>query len=91
MRLENLSVAYDFPTKPQKKFNLKLYLSTQNLLTISSFTGNDPELRLSNVDAALIPGIVNPNYWGVSRNLSGLDRGRYPITQTLVFGAVLKL
>lgn len=91
MRLENLSLAYDFPTKSQKKFNLKLYLSAQNLLTISSFTGNDPELRLSNVEASLIPGIVNPNYWGVSRNLSGLDRGRYPITQTLVLGAVLKL
>lgn len=91
MRLENLSIAYDFSTKSQKKFNLKLYLSTQNLLTISLFTGNDPEIRLSNVGTPLSPGIVNPNYWGVSRDLSGLDRGRYPITQTLVFGAVLKL
>lgn len=91
MRLDNLSIAYDFPQKPQKKFNLKLYLSAQNLLTISSFTGNDPELRLSNIQEPLIPGIVNPNYWGVSRDLNELDRGRYPITKTLLFGAVLKL
>lgn len=91
IRLENLSVAYDFPTKSQKKFNLKLYLSAQNLLTISSFTGNDPEVRLNNVGNPLVPGLVNPNYTGINRELAGLDRGRYPITQTLVFGATLKL
>ncbi len=91
MRLENLSIAFDFPEKPQKKFNLKLYLSAQNLLTISSFTGNDPEVRLSNVGTPLLPGIVNPNYYGSNRDLSIFDRGRYPLTQTLVFGATLKL
>lgn len=90
-RLDNLSIAYDFPKSPQKKQHLKLYLSAQNLLTISSFNGNDPEVRLSNVGTALLPGIVNPNYYGSNRDLSIFDRGRYPITQTLVLGAVLKL
>jgi hypothetical protein len=38
-----------------------------------------------------LPGIVNPNYYGSNRDLSIFDRGRYPIAQTLVLGAVLKL
>ena len=91
MRLDNLSIGYDFPQSPQKKQHLRLYLSAQNLLTISSFTGNDPEVRLSNVGTSLLPGIVNPNYYGSNRDLNIFDRGRYPITQTLVFGATLKL
>lgn len=91
LRLDNLSIAYDFPQSVQKKQHLSLYLRAQNLLTISSFTGNDPEVRLSNVGTPLLPGIVNPNYSGSNRDLNIFDRGRYPITQTLVFGATLKL
>jgi TonB-dependent starch-binding outer membrane protein SusC len=91
LRLDNLSIAYNFPKSVQKKQHLSLYLSAQNLLTISSFTGNDPEVRLSNVGTPLLPGIVNPNYSGSNRDLSVFDRGRYPIAQTLVFGATLKL
>lgn len=90
-RLDNLSIAYDFTKNPQKEHNLQIYLSAQNLLTLTSFSGNDPEVRLSNVGAPLLPGIVNPNYGGNVRDLDFLDRGRYPITRTLVIGAKLKL
>lgn len=90
-RLDNLSIAYDFTKNPQKEHNLQIYLSAQNLFTLTSFSGNDPEVRLSNIGAPLLPGIVNPNYGGNVRNLNFLDRGRYPITQTLVVGAKLKL
>lgn len=90
-RLDNLSIAYHFPQKPHKKQHLQLHLSAQNLLTISSFSGNDPEVRLSNIGAPLVPGIVNPNYFGSSSNLNVLDRGRYPLVRTLTLGAKLKL
>lgn len=91
IRLENLSLAYDFTKNPQKEHNLQLYISAQNLFTLSSFSGNDPEVRLSNVGAPLVPGIVNPNYFGNNSNLNFIDRGRYPLTRTLTLGAKLKL
>ena len=70
-------------TKPKQ---LQFYIGVQNLLTISSFKGNDPEVRLSNLGARLVPGIVNTNYWGFQQNLNSVDRGRYPITQSWFFG-----
>jgi len=87
IRLENLSLSYDVPflknTKPKQ---LQFYIGVQNLLTISSFKGNDPEVRLSNLGARLVPGIVNTNYWGFQQNLNSVDRGRYPITQSWFIG-----
>lgn len=92
LRLDNLSLGYDVPwSKANAKRSLFIYLSAQNLLTITQFNGNDPEIRLSNVGATLIPGLVNPNYWGNPRDLSGIDRGRYPLTQTWVLGVKMKL
>lgn len=92
LRLENLSLAYDVPfAKPGSRKSLNLYFSVQNLLTFTSFTGNDPEIRLSNLGAGLVPGLVNPNYFGIQRSLKDVDRGRYPLTRTLTIGAKLKL
>lgn len=92
-RLDNLSIAYDFVKKPQKEQNLQLYISAQNLVTLSSFIANDPEVRLSRIGAPLLPGIVNVNNYfsGVDEDLNNFDRGRYPLTKTLVIGAKLKL
>jgi hypothetical protein len=92
LRLENLSLAYDVPfAKRGSNKSLNLYFSVQNLLTFTSFTGNDPEIRLSNLGAGLVPGLVNPNYFGIQRSLKDVDRGRYPLTRTLTIGAKLKL
>jgi TonB-dependent starch-binding outer membrane protein SusC len=92
LRLENLSLGYDLPiANPQKKRKLHLYLSTQNLLTLTGFSGNDAEPRLINQNSPLIPGMVNANHWHLSRGLSWVDRGRYPLTRSLVLGARVKL
>jgi iron complex outermembrane receptor protein len=87
VRLENLNLSYDVPflTK-NKNRQLQFYIGVQNLLTICSFKGNDPEVRLSNVGARLAPGVVNYNLGGFQQNLNYVDRGRYPITQSWFFG-----
>jgi iron complex outermembrane receptor protein len=92
IRLENLSLSYDLPfgKAAHQQKSIQFYVSVQNLLTISSFNGNDPEVRLSNFGTGLVPGIVNPNYFGYPRNFDYLDRGRYPLTQTWVFGLRFK-
>ncbi|KAA6328077.1 TonB-dependent receptor SusC, partial [termite gut metagenome] len=44
-RLKNLEVSYTFTKLPQLKFinNARVYISGYNLITLSSFRGNDPE------------------------------------------------
>lgn len=46
-KLKNLSIGYTFPTKWLYKAHiekLRLYFSAQNLFTITSYSGNDPEI-----------------------------------------------
>jgi hypothetical protein len=64
MRLRNVSLAYNLPDHIIKKIRLKklqIYLSAENVLTISNYLGYDPEFNhlnsslLSGVDYASIP------------------------------------
>jgi len=48
-RLRNVTLSYDLPESLMKKVNMggaKIYLSGDNLLTLSRFSGMDPEVRL---------------------------------------------
>lgn len=45
VRLDNLQLGYTLPTKSPNISNLRFYAGVQNLFTISSFTGVDPEVR----------------------------------------------
>jgi hypothetical protein len=49
---------------------LRLYANVQNLLTITNYTGYDPEIGASTA----------------SNNVMGLDNGRYPSPTTYSFG-----
>jgi len=54
VKLKNVTLGYTF-----KKPNLRLYLSAKNLFTITSYSGNDPELSISN---PLRPGLDAGTY-----------------------------
>ena len=48
IRLKNLSLGYTFPEKLIRKFKvekLRIYFSAQNLITITDYTGYDPEIN----------------------------------------------
>jgi TonB-dependent starch-binding outer membrane protein SusC len=48
LRLKSLSISYTFPKSYSGKIKMsdcRLYLSTQNLFTISNYKGNDPETQ----------------------------------------------
>ncbi|MCH7398732.1 SusC/RagA family TonB-linked outer membrane protein [Belliella sp. DSM 107340] len=72
VRLDNLQIGYNIPTKSSMISNFRLYAGVQNLFTLTSFTGVDPEVRW--VDAEdpfnpdqLAPGIERRNTYFVPR------------------------
>jgi TonB-dependent starch-binding outer membrane protein SusC len=74
IRLQNLAIGYNMPTKMISKYNIKnikVYASGQNIFTFSKYSGFDPEI-----------GSFNQ-----SPLLSGVDNGRFPIARSVTIGA----
>lgn len=54
-RLKNLQLGYTFNFKAKRNPSLRLYLSAQNLLTLTKYSGFDPEISDNGVDAGQYP------------------------------------
>ena len=63
VKLDNVTLSYDAPFKSKYVKGLRLYLTGQNLLCITGYTGVDPEVRLS----GLTPGIEGTSYYPRTR------------------------
>lgn len=73
VRLKDLSLSYDLPKSILSKFGvtrLMPYISTTNLLTLTKYSGHDPEV----------------NQYGNSGAVQGLDWGTYPMNKSFVVG-----
>lgn len=77
-RLKNIVIGYTFPKSLLSKAtisNLRLYLQAENLLTISGYSGLDPEFTNSNVGG------------GSGADLRrGIDMGGWPTSRRFLFG-----
>jgi hypothetical protein len=74
LRLKTVTLAYNIPQKFIDKFNLskvRLYITGQNLLTFTNYSGYDPEVTRSS------------NY---RRGIFGVDTGGYPTAKSFVLG-----
>ncbi|MDR1723614.1 MAG: TonB-dependent receptor [Tannerella sp.] len=69
VRLKNIVLGYRFPIKRTIE-SLRIYLSAQNLITISDYSGYDPEV----------------NSKGQSNLQLGIDWNSYPVSRVLMFG-----
>lgn len=82
LRLRNMQIGYSLPEALASKYslsNLRVYLQVQNLFTITSYKGLDPEIGLQNYDSEM-------------RNLDiGVDRGIYPPNRNFTLGVNLTL
>jgi TonB-dependent starch-binding outer membrane protein SusC len=67
VRLDNLQLGYTLPTKSPAISNLRFYAGVQNLFTISSFTGVDPEVRWTDGGDQLAPGIERRDTYFIPR------------------------
>lgn len=74
MRCKLLTLGYTLPKSIMKQYNLRLYVSAQNLFTITGYTGMDPE---------------RPFYDGGAIS-TGIDYNNYPTPKTFLFGLDFK-
>jgi TonB-linked SusC/RagA family outer membrane protein len=83
-RLKNLQIGYSLSPETLRRIGLnrlRFYVSGQNLLTFTKYTGLDPDVTISNITDG----------YAAQRDLSiGLDNGRYPIARTFIFGVNLE-
>ena len=73
LRLKNVTLAYSLPKKILSKATiseLQFYITAQNLLTFTKYSGYDPEV----------------NAYGTSSTELGVDYGTYPQSRTFIFG-----
>ena len=74
LRIQNISLAYNFPQVWLKKIgmaNCKLYFNAQNVYTFTGYSGLDPEIGSYNQQVGL----------------SNVDMGRYPSPRVYTLGA----
>jgi TonB-dependent starch-binding outer membrane protein SusC len=84
IRLKNVQIGYSLPISAVQKIGLshfRLYLTAQNLLTFTKYSGFDPEMG---------PSTEFTDGRGADLEI-GADKGRYPQPRTLTFGIALGL
>lgn len=67
LRLDNASIGYSFDVSKLNGINkIRLYITGQNLLTLTNYTGLDPEVEMAGLD----PGVEGREYYPKSRTIS---------------------
>jgi TonB-linked SusC/RagA family outer membrane protein len=78
VRLKNVQLGYTLPnTKKLKIQSVRLYLAATNLLTLTGYTGFDPEMTVS-TNSASQGDLAN-----------GIDWGTYPVAKNYTFGLTI--
>ena len=80
MRLKNVQLGYTIPAKIVNKYHVKtlrIYVTGQNLWTLTKFTGLDPEMNISD-------NVKKDNYGGDVA--AGIDWGTYPSARSYIVG-----
>ncbi|RIJ47467.1 SusC/RagA family TonB-linked outer membrane protein [Maribellus luteus] len=67
LKLDNISLSYTFDvSKIEEIRKVRVYVTGQNLFTITNYTGLDPEIEMAGLD----PGIEGREYYPKSRTIS---------------------
>ena len=71
-RLKNITLGYTLSEDTFKSYfsSIRFYISGQNLITITNYSGLDPEIARADTNA----------------NSAGIDLGRYPQPKSVIFG-----
>jgi len=100
VRLKQVSIGYNIPAGLIKRLkfieNLKIYASGQNLLTLTKYSGTDPEVNVhggNNPVGGVLTGTNNiPSTIGTFSNTGGgLDFNSFPAFRTFIVGVKLAI
>lgn len=83
LKIKQIQFGYTLPKSILNKVNIstaRIYISIENMLTITKYPGSDPEVGANAVTSGT-------NYI----NSIGIDRGMYPNSRTVIFGATFTL
>ena len=71
LRLDNVTLGYNFPSFFKGMRSMRVYISGNNLAVITGYRGIDPEVSLSGLTppAGLTPGVDNKDYYPRTRAL----------------------
>ncbi|MBT9395414.1 SusC/RagA family TonB-linked outer membrane protein [Hymenobacter sp. NST-14] len=64
LRLDNVTLGYNLPLESEYVKRARVYLTSQNLLTLTNYRGIDPEMSLG----GLTPGLDNNNFYPKTRS-----------------------
>ena len=91
-RLKNIVIGYTMPENISEKLGvnrIRWYVQGKNLITLTNYTGLDPEVNFRNNGIDRSPtngqGVSNPNL------TFGVDSGVFPITRSVVLGLNVSL
>ncbi|MFN8257078.1 MAG: TonB-dependent receptor [Bacteroidales bacterium] len=90
-RLKNITLGYTLPSKifKDKISKFRLYVSAQNIITITNYSGLDPEVGYYQPNATGVPLIgsqpTSNGYPTVNFN-TGIDYGVYPMPKSFIGG-----
>jgi hypothetical protein len=77
LRLKDITLGYSFKVKVSRSsLSFRAFASAQNLLTLTNYTGYDPEASRNGGDET-------------NGLLQGIDRGAYPTSKTFLAGLSL--
>ncbi|MEJ1241758.1 SusC/RagA family TonB-linked outer membrane protein [Chryseolinea sp. T2] len=84
VKLDNMSIGYNFPMTGKAVSKLRLYVAGQNLFTITNYTGVDPEVRYVDTNDTNPNGFFPPDPDPLSPGIE--RRSTYFTTRTYTFG-----
>jgi TonB-linked SusC/RagA family outer membrane protein len=91
-RLSNITLGYTIPTSilMDKVSKVRVYISAQNLITITDYSGLDPEIGSQDVVQTGLPQIgeerLNSSGQPIANFSNGIDVGNYPIPKSFIAG-----
>ena len=91
LRLNNLTLGYTLPADVLKKIaisKLRVFLTAQNLFTITGYSGISPELTPPNTNVTAVNAATAGGVAASSASIltSGIDQAVYPVVRTFSFG-----
>ena len=93
LRMANFTLGYELPTASLKGFSqINMYMSVQNLFTLTAYKGFDPELRMEDRNNNFFSYTPTPQTDTGDPLVTGMERvDAYPATRGFVFGIKIGL